>query len=130
MTLAVTGMYAAILGLIMIAFQFRVIVKRAKSGISLLDGDDKDLALAMRQHGNFIENVPLALVVMAIAELQGAAGTWLQIIGIVLVVSRIIHPLGLNFEKGATVARIAGAIGTQIAIVLPACLILWPMFGG
>lgn len=130
MSFAITGIYASLLILLMIALQYRVIIARATQNVSLLDGDSKGLALKMRQHGNFIENIPLAVIIMAIAEAQGTGSNWMHVIGILLVVSRIIHPFGLNFEKGATVMRIVGTSMTQIAMAICIYLILWPVIAG
>ena len=103
---------------------------RAKTSISLLDGDNQDLALKMRQHGNFIENIPIAVILMAIAELQGAGSTWLHAIGILLIAGRAIHPFGLNFEKGATAMRVIGTTMTTVAMLISAYLIIWPLLSG
>ncbi|MCJ1482074.1 hypothetical protein MMC06_002236 [Schaereria dolodes] len=55
------------------------------------------LYLATRAHGNFIENVPLAFILAAIAELNGADRKWLNYAMAALLAMRIAHvELGLK----------------------------------
>ena len=118
MTLQITGPYLAILALYAIILGAIVSIHRAKSGISILHGDDNTLAEKMRRHGNFTENVPLALLLMAVAEIQGLSSTWLHAAGILLLASRIIHPMGIQFENPRNVLRGIGSSGTLLAMLI------------
>ena len=124
MTLAITGTYAALLGVLMIILKFRVIMVRGQTGISINYSDNKKLALRIRQHGNFIENVPVALLLMAIIEAQGATAGWLHAVGAMLLIGRILHPFGLFIDKAVSILRIVGTTLTTIAILICAGLIL------
>lgn len=62
MLVPITGLYAAVLTVVGLTLMNRVGRIRDRTGVSILHGDDMHLALAMRQHGNFIETVPLALI--------------------------------------------------------------------
>ena len=125
MTFPITSLYAATLALMMIALAAGVIIKRGKSGVSIMHGDDMNLALAMRRHGNFIENVPMALILMALAEVQGAAAPWLHVMGLLLVASRVVHAVGLNIESPSAPARIIGASATFLCIIAASAYLLW-----
>ena len=125
MTFQITSAYAAVLGLVAVFLSFHVIQMRAKSGVSLFDGGNATLAERIRRHGNFTEYVPLALILMACAEAGGASSTWLHAIGGILLVSRLIHPFGIKHDNGSAPARIIGAAGTQIAMLLAVGLIGW-----
>ena len=129
MTFHITSAYAAILGLVAIFLSFHVIRLRAKSGVSLLDGGNAALKERIRRHGNFTEYVPLALILMGLAEAGGATSTWLHTIGGILLVSRLIHPFGIKHDNGAAPARIIGATGTQIAMLMAIGLIGWQHLG-
>ena len=130
MTLAITGTYAALLGVLMIILKFRVIMVRGQTGISINYSDNKTLALRIRQHGNFIENVPLALLLMAIIEVQGATSGWLHAVGAMLLIGRILHPFGLFNDKPISIPRFVGTTLTTIAILICAGLILLPVISG
>jgi uncharacterized membrane protein YecN with MAPEG domain len=129
MTFYITSAYAAVLGLVAIILSFHVIRLRGKSGVSLLDGGNTALKEGMRRHGNFTEYVPFALILMGLAEAGGATPVWLHIIGGILLVSRLIHPFGIKHDNGSAPARIIGATGTQIAMLLAIVLIGWQHWG-
>lgn len=117
--------YAALLALIGIGLGMRVSVHRGKTGISILHGDNMELALRIRRHGNFAEHVPMALLVLAFAEFLGAPASLLHVQGVALVAARILHPAGLDAQKPATVLRIAGSATTSIVTASAALFILW-----
>ncbi len=117
MLLAVTGLYAFLLGLVFVVLFAHVGMTRTNAGVSLGDGGKPELIEAIRRHTNFIENVPLALVLMAIVEANGAPKWWLHVLGIALLAGRIAHPFGLNVARMNEPARIAGAGATALTLV-------------
>jgi uncharacterized membrane protein YecN with MAPEG domain len=129
MTFQITSAYAAVLGLLAIFLSFQVIRMRGKTKVSLLDGDNTALKECIRRHGNFTEYVPLALILLGCAEAGGAGSTWLHAIGGILLVSRLIHPFGIKHDNGSAPARVIGAAGTQIAMLLAVGLIGWQHLG-
>lgn len=58
----VTALYAGLLGLISIGVAFPAGSLRGRLNVSVGDGGNRDLLLAMRRHANFTEWVPLALL--------------------------------------------------------------------
>lgn len=125
----ITALYAALLVAIFVVLTAKVGAQRRRSGTSILDGGDLALGLAMRKHGNFAEYVPLALVLMALVEANGGNAAFLHTAGIVLVLSRIVHPIGLRTDEMATPGRIAGAGGTLLMILALAVVALWQGVG-
>ncbi|MEM7101167.1 MAG: MAPEG family protein [Pseudomonadota bacterium] len=69
---------------------------------------------AERVQANFVENVPLALVLLVLSELAGAPTVFLHGCGISLVVLRILHAWGLATNEGANYPRLIGAQGTFV----------------
>ncbi|MEZ5913169.1 MAG: MAPEG family protein [Paracoccaceae bacterium] len=124
MTFPITGSYAAILALMLIVLQTLAIIARARTDVLFGDGGRMDMLLPMRRHGNFAEHVPLALIVLALAEAQGLSATWLHAAGLTLVLARIIHPFGLSEYRRALPLRIAGSVGTWIATLIPVAALL------
>lgn len=118
MPLITTALYALVLALIGSYLAFRAGSLRGKTGISIFYGDNQQLALEMRRHANFTEHVPLALILMAILELNGATGWLLHVSGVLLVVSRVVHPIGLEAESIANPLRAVGAGGTFLATLI------------
>ncbi len=129
MTLAITGIYAAILGIMFIALRVNVIIERARTGISIMHQDNMVLAEKIRRFGNFIEVVPHALILMGIVESFGASDVWLHAIGGLLLVSRVLHPIGLDHRNGNNVLRIASGMLTSLSFAAAIIYILWSSFG-
>ncbi len=120
----ITSLYAVPLGLMALALSAHVIMLRAKTGISIMDGGNNQLAERIRRHGNFVEFVPLILLLMALAELDGVASLWLHVTGALLVAGRLLHAFGLKHNKPTAFGRIAGASLSMLAALVVICNIL------
>ena len=112
MSVAVTGLYAGILMVIFFVLSMRVINNRVRAQVNLLDGRDEALTRAMRAHGNFAEYVPFALLLMALAEIQGGSGLFMHVLGTVLIVCRLSHAYALTATTGQNPFRFIGFAGT------------------
>jgi len=121
----ITGFYAGILGLILAFLTGRVIVTRTRERVSLLDGGNPRLTVAIRQQANFAELVPLALILILIAEVLGSSIYLIHLLGIVLVLARLIHPFGIRIDKGDTPARVVGASLTLVVIIVGSVWDIW-----
>lgn len=71
---------------------------------------------AERVQANFVENVPLTLVLLLVVELAGAATEFIHGCGVALVVLRVLHAWGLARNEGANYPRLIGAQGTFVLI--------------
>jgi hypothetical protein len=125
---SITALYAGLLAILAVVLGIQVGRLRLRTGVSLYDGGDKALAVAIRQHANFIENVPLALLLMMLAELNGTRVPVMHALGATLVVARILHPFGLDFDRARTPLRGIGSGLTTLVIVAGAVLALWDAF--
>jgi len=114
----ITALYAGIMGLIAITLAFLAGSQRGKTGISIGDGDNKDLLLAMRRHGNFIEWVPMTLILLGLLELDGGAPRAIHVMGVALVVFRIAHAVGLKADSIQGIGRLIGAAGTTLVMAV------------
>ena len=118
MPLAITALYALVLALVGPYLAFRAGSLRGKTGISIWYGDNQQLALEMRRHANFVEFVPLMLILMAIVEINGISPWVLHAAGILTVVARILQPIGLEAESLSNPLRGIGAAGTLLGSVV------------
>ena len=123
MTPTITATYAALLAFFYVAMSFYVIATRARTDTLLGDGDNIDMLVAMRRHGNLAEYMPFAILMMALGESLGLSATWLHVSGIALVAGRLIHPFGVA-EKSPLAPRVAGILLTFAAMLIPAISIL------
>lgn len=118
MAAPVTGFYAALLALLILLLALRVVLLRRRTRTGIGDGGDRVLARAIRVHGNAIENVPLALVLLLVAELGHAGPLLLHGCGSALVAARVLHARGLSRTAGTSLARVAGTAGTFAVVAV------------
>ena len=76
---------------------------------------------------NAVEYIPLALVLMAIYEINGGSHTLLHIAGIVLIVGRMLQTWNMWSTPMAGFGRITGQSSTWLTIVALAGLNLWKL---
>ena len=124
MTLSITTLYTLPLVALWFPLWIRVSSARTKADCSIGDNGDKALLLTIRHHGNFIEWVPFVLVLMILAEAQGAGSAWLHAAGILLVIGRVAHPFGLKAENVAHPMRYVGNGTNLLAVAILAVALL------
>lgn len=116
---------AAILGLLAALLTLRVILGRVRHRVNAGDGGHSDLGQAIRAHANLVEQAPLAIVVLALAESAGAARTPVLVLGAALVVARLASAWGLSRSLGLSAGRQAGAGLTLLVTVLTSLLLAY-----
>ncbi len=116
-TLSITGFYASLLGFLYIGLAINTIRLRKKFKIGINDGGNKDLAKAIRVHGNFAEYVPIALILFACYELNSASVIVLHALGAMLVAGRALHVIGLSKTIGISMQRQVGMLSTFFVIL-------------
>src|SRR5882724_3446572 len=94
-TLATTSSLALVAAVI----STRAALARGKYGILMGDGGNPVLIARMRAHANFVEYVPLLLILMGLLEIAGANRSFLMIAGGVLVVARVLHAVGMALKQ-------------------------------
>ena len=122
---AITALYAALLGLLAATLTIRVIVKRVRLRVVASDGGLPDMAQAIRAHANFAEHVPLALLLITLAEMLGTWPVALHGLGIALVAARLLSAVGLSRSLGATNPRQSGAGLTILVTIAASALVLF-----
>ncbi len=125
MPLPITALYAAILAIIILALGINVTVHRVKLKVSLGDGGNPVMLRMIRLHGNAIEYVPLALILMLAYELNGGWHLALHIIGIALIVGRLIQTMAMWSTNVAGPGRGIGQSLNWLSIAVLAILNLW-----
>ncbi len=93
---AVSLLFAAAFALLNLWLAMRVGAARRARGVPLGHGGDALVEARMRAQANFVEYVPLALVLMALIELSGGRGTALWALGSLLALGRLLHPFGME----------------------------------
>ncbi len=121
-------LYAGILGLMNFLIATRPGFMRGSTGISVGDGGNPQLLLAMRRHANFAEWVPLALLLIALLETQGVSATVIHSLGASLVVARAAHAIGIKGDTVQGAGRAIGAFGTALVTIVTSVWLLVEYF--
>lgn len=132
MQLPITALYAGLLAVFALYLSFKAGTFRAKTGISVLHGEPANMELAghVRRHQNFLEYVPFIVILMAVIELNGGFAWALHAIGILTIVARIAHMIGLQPDNMAHPGRAIGAGGTALITLVAAAYAIWMSFSG
>ena len=123
----ITAIYASILGLLWFMLTFWVILGRWKYGVSLGDGQEKDLNRRIRAHANFIETVPLALILLWFGESYVFSELLSHVFGIGLLVGRVLHAVGMLIPKRTT--NLLRQMGMALTITVLTSVSLWIFVG-
>ena len=122
MPVATTALYAGILTLVMVALAINVTMHRAKLRVPMGDGGNPIMLRMIRLHGNAVEYLPLALLLMAIYEINGGWHAALHAAGIALVVARILQSWNMWSTDIAGFGRISGQSLTWLTLIALALL--------
>lgn len=125
----ITALYGALNGILNIVLAASVSRARRTHGVSLGEGkaEQKALFVAIRAHGNNAEFVPLAIVMLLLAELCGGDPVALHVMGGLLLLGRIAHPIGLP-RRAPNPFRFGGTALTWGVVVAAAGYTLYLRF--
>jgi uncharacterized membrane protein YecN with MAPEG domain len=112
----ITALYAAPLALLFLVLSVRVIQRRRSGQVALGDGGDGLLLRRMRVHANFSEYVPLALILLGLAESLSAPTLLLHGGGIALLAGRVCHAVGVSRAQEDFRLRVVG-IALTISVI-------------
>lgn len=124
---AISAFYAGLFGLLFVTLSVWVVKGRVDYEVGIGDGGEPALALRIRSHANFAEYVPVALILVAFAEMRGAPGWTVHLLMIGLLAARIAHPLGMIMPAGSGLQKMLrgpGTLGTWIVILAASIALL------
>ena len=120
--LPVTSVTAAIAGLMLIALSVPISLRRMKLKALAGDAGDEGLRRLIRAQGNFTEYAPMGLILLALVELGITPTGLLWGIGLLLVVGRGLHALGML--RGSLAVRALGMAATFASVITSAVILL------
>ena len=124
-TVPLFAFYAAILGLLAAVLTLNVILNRVRSGVEFGDGGVPGLMQALRAHGNFVEQAPIALILLASAEIAGARPLVVNILGIALIVARLASAWALNKTiKQSPLRQFSGGLSDLLLVAASVAILL------
>jgi hypothetical protein len=116
--LAAVALYAGLAALIAIWLALHVGRVRGQVKVLIGDGGNPRLIRAMRGQANFVENVPLALILLLTMALLGTPAWVIHLFGIALTLGRVLHALHFTADAAPQWQRGAGAGLTLLVLLL------------
>lgn len=121
-----TPLYAALCGILLVMLSLRVARYRNSKRVSLGDGGDEDLRQSIRAQGNFVEYVPLALLLLFLLELSRQAPFWaLHLLGAALFLGRVVHAFGILASRPNRRPHIGRPIGIVLTWLMILITAIW-----
>ena len=130
---SITSAYLGILALLYLVLGLQVSRLRRGHRVLFGDGDNIKLRSAIRAHANFIEYVPIITLMVAMLEMSGLGATWVHLLMGALLVSRLLHPLGMYVGPRTLrfqICRVGGIVLTLLVMAGAASLLLWRFLAG
>lgn len=124
---AATALFSALFALLFLGLSGWVIAGRVAGNVLIGDDGREALQRRIRAHANFAEYVPLTLGLIALLE-AGGSRPWIVITLLtVLLVARLLHPIGMLAPAGTPrqfACRGGGIIATLSVTGVAAMLLL------
>ena len=125
---SITAAYLGILALLYLVLGLQVSRLRRGHRVLFGDGDNIKLRSAIRAHANFIEYVPIIVLMVAILEMSGMPALRVHLLMGALLVARLLHPLGMYVGPRTLqfqIYRVGGTTLNWLVLVAAAVLLLW-----
>lgn len=124
MSIHAAGLWSGLLILLLITLSGLTVRLRRRHLVAFGDGGKDDLTATTRAFGNAAEYIPVGLIALILLALMGAPVLMIHAIGATLLIGRIVHAVGLVFQKGPSLGRVAGMILTYTALLVAAVALI------
>ncbi len=124
---SITSAYLGILALLYLVLGLQVSRLRRGHRVLFGDGDNIKLRSAIRAHGNFVEYVPLIVLMVAMLEMSGLPAVQVHLLMGALLVARLLHPLGMYVGPRTLqfqIYRVGGITLNWLVLLVAAVLML------
>lgn len=120
LALHAAGLWSGLLILLMIVLSGLTVTRRRRHLVAFGDGGNAELNAAARAFGNASEYIPVGLIALVLLALTGAPEMMIHGVGATLLLGRIVHAIGLLFQKGPSLGRVVGMVLTYLALLVGA----------
>lgn len=128
--LPISTLYASLLGLLFLALSVHVVRGRGAFRVNLGDGGHAVLNRRIRAHANFVEYVPILLILLGLLEASGLPAWSLHAFGATLLVSRLLHGIALGWTERWIPGRFYGTLLSFILLLTMALAGLYTALAG
>lgn len=119
---SLTALSCAVLALLLTGLSLHISRLRIRHKQSFGDGGHKDLLVAIRAHGNTLEQTLLFGLLMLLAELMQIAGGLLAALAAVFVLARLLHAFAM-FQRKLTLRQVAHVLSVLSQLALAVSLL-------
>lgn len=113
-----TAPYFAAFGLLTVLHSLRVMQVRSQHQVAFGDGGNDLLMRRIRVFGNFVEYVPMGLILLIALEILQAPTWYMHLAGLTLLLGRILHSMALGSDTGVGPLRGIGMVLTYLSLVV------------
>jgi uncharacterized protein len=115
---------AAVLALLLTALSLNVSRLRLRYKVSFGSADHKDLEVAVRAHGNALEQSLLFIaLLMCLEGLPSASGSFIFVHGLMFIGARVLHALAI-FNRWLLARQAAHVVSVAIQLVVAVLILL------
>src|ERR1700742_4507031 len=114
---SITAGYLALLALVYAALALNVVRLRRSKRAVFGDAGNPELRSAIRAHAHFAEYLPITALMVMMLEMSGTAAWRVHILMIVLVISRLLHPVGIYAARGTSAFRVCRMGGMTLTVI-------------
>jgi len=116
---------AALLMFLQLTLMMLVGFARIRTTQSIGDGGDPELLMAIRRHGNLIENAPTFIAILVLLEMLAGTSTLILTLGLAFLAVRVAHAVGMSMGIEPNFSRAIGAFGTLALSLGTAGYLTW-----
>ncbi|MEG2041126.1 MAG: MAPEG family protein, partial [Hafnia sp.] len=95
----VSALYVVLGALLLIKLSLNVVKLRMQYRVAYGDGGFYELQTAIRVHGNAVEYIPIAAILLVMMEMNGSLIWMIHVCGILLIAGRLMHSYGLRHRE-------------------------------
>jgi len=114
---AAVALYAGLNAVLLVVLAINAGIRRSGDAIQPGTMGEGALTRAIRAHGNYTENAPLALIVLVALALTNTAALPIHVLGATFTIGRVAHAFGMMNPKHPNVLRFIGNIMTWLALL-------------
>ena len=116
--MTVTMISAGLLALLLFLLAAYVVAGRVSLRIGSGDGGSAVMRQRIRAQANFVEYVPVALILLLFVEKESIGPRWLAVaMGATLVIARLWHAQGMLSSEGTSAGRFMGTNLTWLVLL-------------
>ena len=123
--MAITMLYSGVLALLLLVISIRVTQARGQEKVYMGDGGNALVLRRMRGQANFVEYVPITLLLVGFLEMRGAPAWELHALLGTLLFARLLHAYTFSFATFFMPGRVGGATLSWVVMGISALLCIW-----